>query len=178
MFKNIIYFLFIVILAANKIFASTYITEEGANKGLRRGATEPFVVSTGIIMAHTNEDQGVKFNGVLIHPSLILTNRHTMKGKYNLSVGSFWAVDDAGTAWKDVNNSETTQVRRTHLQQFACKLDLNTIFFHPDESVDLAIVKLSRPLNSVKLLPLLLEKPKSWKMVILLAMHRSLHYQI
>lgn len=163
MSKNIIFFLFIVILTANKTFASTYITEEGANEGLRRGAIEPFTVSTGMIIAHTNDDEVVRFNGVLIHPSLILTNRHTMTGKYNLSVGSFWAVDDAGTAREDLNNLETTQDRRTYLQQFASKLDLKTIFFHPDESVDLAIVKLNRPLNRVKRLPLLLDKPKSWE---------------
>ena len=167
---------FIIIMTISTSWASTYVDEEAAGDGLRRG-DEPFTRLTGIFninanptkpLTINNQSLGVKdvvdlkFNGVLIHPSLVLTCRHSIKGnKYNPIAGSFWLTPDAGKAWEDTMNRETSGERRGYLQQLSCQLDLNNIYLHPDEEIDLAIVQLSRPLNTITCLPLLLDKPKS-----------------
>jgi hypothetical protein len=169
---------FIIVMTLSTSWASTYINEEVANEGLCRG-NEAFTRSTGIfnINAHPikplmidNQSLGVKdvvdlkFNGVLIHPSLVLTCRHSIKGnKYNPFAGSFWLAPDAGKAWEDTINVETSAEHRLYLQQFSCPLDLNNIYLPPDETTDLAIVQLTRPLNDITCLPLLLDKPqRNW----------------
>lgn len=163
MIQKFIYSLFIVVMAAHSTYGSTYLTEEAAEEGVRRGASETFPSSVGVINADGLDSHKdyiwLKFNGVLIHPSLVLTSRHCLK-KYSITDGSFWANADAGQAWEEVTNKETSSGRRQELQKYCSQLDLNTIYFPPDEGVDLAIIRLKRPLSQVKLLPLLLDRPK------------------
>ncbi len=166
---------FIMIMTISTSWASTYVDEEAADNGLRRG-DEPFTRSTGIFNINANpikplmidnQSLGVndfvdlKFNGVLIHPSLVLTCRHSIKGnKYNSIAGSFWLTPDAGKAWEDTMDRETSAERRGYLQQFSCQLDLDHIYLPADEAIDLAIVRLTRPLHTITCLSLLLDKPK------------------
>lgn len=143
---------------------------------MHRG-NELFTHSTGIFNINANPikpltidtpdgvDKNViidlKFNGVLIHPSLVLTTRHSIIGdKYKPFAGSFWLTPDANTAWKETMDTKTSQERRSYLQQLSRQLELNNVYLPPNESTDLAIIQLKRPLHTVKCLPLLLDKPK------------------
>ena len=169
---------FIIIMTISTSWASTYVNEEAAHDGLHRG-DEPFTRSTGIfnINAHpikslmignqplgANDVVDLKFNGVLIHPSFVLTSRHSIQGnKFTPFSGSFWLCPDAGKAWEETMSGETSRERREYLRQFSCPLDLNNIYLPPDETTDLAIVQLTRPLKDITCLPLLLEKPqRNW----------------
>lgn len=168
----------IIIMTIPASWASTYVDEEVAGEGLRRG-DEPFTRSTGIFNINANpikplmidnQPLGVKdvvdlkFNGVLIHPSLVLTSRHSIKGNmYTPIDGSFWLCSDAGKAWEEIMDRETSVERRKYLRTVSCQLDLNHVYLPPDEMTDLAIVRLTRPLNDVTCLPLLLDKPeRNW----------------
>ncbi len=161
MLKKIIFSLFLALLSTNDIFASTYINEESANEGIRRGATESFASSTGLVVADAEPNITATFNGVLIHPSLILTNRHCLK-KYKLTDGSFWAMDNAGEAIKETMSLDTPQERKLYLKKYCARLDLKKVYYPADETIDLAIVGLKSPINEVKIVPLFLEKPKNW----------------
>lgn len=169
---------FIIIMTTSTCWASTYINEEAANDGLHRG-NEGFTHSTGIFNINANpikpltiDHQSVdvhdvvdiKFNGVLIHPSLVLTTRHSIKGnKYTPIAGSFWLTPDANKAWEETMDNETSQERRNYLRQLSCQLELSNVYLPPDESTDLAIVQLKRPLNTITCMPLLLDKPqRNW----------------
>lgn len=163
MLQNFIYSFLIIATTVHSICASTYLTEEAANEGVRRGKSESFASSTGIINGDgvTPDEKYVwlKFNGVLIHPSLVLTSRHCIR-QYSITNGSFWTTDNAGEAWQETASNETSPERRQELRKYASQLDLDNIYFPPDESVDLAIIRLKRPLTEIKILPLLLDQPK------------------
>lgn len=161
MLKEIIFSLFAVLITTQGTFASTYINEESANEGITRGTTESFTSSTGILIADAEPNITVRFNGVLIHPSLVLTNRHCLK-TYELTDGSFWAMDNAGEAIKEIMSLDTPQERKLYLSKYCARLDLEKVYYPSDETIDLAIVGLKSPLNDVKIISLFLIKPKAW----------------
>jgi hypothetical protein len=159
--RTIAYNLLLLILAISVSHASTYLNEEAAQEGLKRGQSEHFASSTGHIGIYSAEGASRESNGVLISPSLVITTRHALE---NLQPGmngrfcTYHNVQEYTVAFLDKHIPPHT---RDYFWNFGCPLDLSNIFFHPDETVDLAIVRLQRNLK-VKPLPLLLDQPKKW----------------
>ncbi len=162
MFRATIYSFLISIIIASNANTSVYLNVEAAQEGLRRGQTESFASPVGRFSVDDKDGTNYQFNGVLIHPSLVLTNRHTIKGEKFWKDGSFCAYPNAQQFYEKISSSTTSIEEKTALRGYGARLDLNQIYLHPNEDVDLAIVKLIHPLTQIKPLSLLLSKPKNW----------------
>ena len=160
MYRKIIYNLLFFIVALSVSKASTYLNEEAAQEGLRRGQSESFASSTGQFTVILNDGNGGNFNGVLIAPSLVITSRHALKNTTSSWKGRFCTYYDA-KEYEDAFRTRTPDPLKDHFINFGSPLNSPNIFFHPDEKIDLAIVQLMRSLN-IQPIPLLLNQPKIW----------------
>jgi hypothetical protein len=161
MLEKIVYGLLIFGIATSVSNASVYLNEKSAQEGLERGKTEIFASSTGLFMVHYKDNTDQMYNGIYIHPSLVLTTRHTLKVE-SCEIGIFLTHPDADKFSSIIKNKETSNSQKEQLTEIYAPINLSKIYLHPDKDVDLAIVGLNYPLTGVTPLPLSLTKPKGW----------------
>ncbi|WP_032112721.1 trypsin-like serine protease [Candidatus Paracaedibacter symbiosus] len=135
--------------------ASTYLDDKGLEEGIRRGTQEKFTSSTGQIIASLEDDSAQRFNGVLVTPSLVLTPRHCIHNT-KITDASFIVYPKVDYAIGKLTSGDR------EFAKYGSRLDLENIQLPSDQSLDLALVPLKRPIENVEILPLNLEKPKSW----------------
>lgn len=149
-------------LISHSSYASTYITKEGAEEGIKRGKEETFVSPVGQILLGGN---GATLNGTLVSEKYIITSKH-IKMYFNKDFteeGSCIIFDpDVSSFLSKYNSLETLEKDRKKLIPYIARLDISNAKYHPNENVDLALIPLKDEITGVSPMPINYEKPKNW----------------